>query len=98
MLRTIILISFLSLIFSVTAFAQLSDEIVGKIYDKTEADELYGPVQRSFRMNTIALEKVLTRVNNFVLFKMKNDIPVIADEHRRVVFTRGAVGITDEDV
>jgi hypothetical protein len=104
------LISFISLLFLLTLssldFAQetnsqvstelASTPVIGKIYRKTQADSLYGPVLFSFEIPTAQLQSMLTKTNNLVMFKYDTNRFLVADNNRKVMNFSDAAVSADE--
>ncbi len=77
-LVVIILLAFVS----ITA-AQGKYGTVGKIFDKQEADVLFGKVIGSLEINTGQLRAAVAKAKDYVLFTIKNNRVIIRDEKRQ---------------
>ena len=59
--------------------------VIGKTYSVDRALELYGPVQKSIEMNKGDLTAMLDQCENYMMYKIKNNEIVIADDNRNVL-------------
>lgn len=59
--------------------------VIGKVYTAERALELYGPVQKSIEMDKSDLIAMLDQCENYMMFKIKNNEVVIADDNRNVL-------------
>ncbi len=74
------------LFFSNTIFAQTQTTgVIGKLFTKTEANTLYGPVLKSVTINTSALSALLSRTPKFVLFNIINGQLYILNSNRSLL-------------
>jgi hypothetical protein len=74
-----------------------SQQIIGKIYTKQEADSLYGPVLDSIPVQSNILSGLLTNSIGYIMFRIENGIVYIADNKRQPLYPSGlAVNPNDE--
>lgn len=59
--------------------------VIGKIYDNNRATELYGAVISSVEFKTADLVAMLDHVDNYMMFKIKNNEVVVTDDNRNVL-------------
>lgn len=59
--------------------------VIGKIYDADRANELYGAVISSVEFKTTDLVAMLDHVDNYMMFKIKNNEVVVTDDNRNVL-------------
>jgi hypothetical protein len=60
----------------------IAAQTVGKIYDKDEADQLYGSVSTALSISKSQLESVLEETNTYIMFRISGDQIVILDDTR----------------
>lgn len=74
------------LIFLIFIFTNLSyAQSIGKIYDKDEADKIYGPSNKTLSLTRTALDDILDKTNKYVLFRIENNQVVILGDDRKVL-------------
>jgi hypothetical protein len=74
-----------------------SQEVVGKIYSKQEADSLYGPVVSSVGISSSILIELLSNSTNYIMFRMANESVYIVDNNRHPLFS-GNFAVDSVDV
>jgi len=78
-LAVLLLLSFGSI------FAQSDLGVVGKLYTKAEADQLYGPVLESIEIDTGELLSILNKAEDYAMFTIKNHQIIITDRYRELI-------------
>ena len=74
------------------AFINVSQaQTYGQIFTKQEADELFGPVLISFPITKPAVYSFLTRTNNYIMFKVKDNKAIVLDNKRNVLFPKATI-------
>ncbi|MCL5030655.1 MAG: hypothetical protein M1480_16710 [Bacteroidetes bacterium] len=63
----------------------LSSSVVGKLYSKAEADQIYGPVLQSITINTSALSAITAKTPNYIMFNIINGQLYILNSTRTVL-------------
>lgn len=63
----------------------LSSTVVGKLYTKAEADQIYGPVLQSVTINTSALSAITAKTPNYIMFNIINGQLYILNSARTVL-------------
>ncbi len=92
--KSVILFSVLAfLVFSINLQAQ----IVGKIFSKSEANTLFGPVLQSKTMNVSELNSIISQTNNYVMFLIKNGDVAIKGDGGNIIYNSG-LSILPDDV
>ena len=71
--------------------------IVGKMYTGTEANQIYGPVAVSVSIPTSTLGDLLKLNGAYIMFRIENGNLTILDSQRTVIYP-GNVTIKDTDV
>jgi hypothetical protein len=84
----------LLLILSGLSFSQ---QIVGKIYAKQDADNIYGPVLSSIPVNSTTLTGLLSNSTNYIMFRIDNGAVYIIDNNRRLLYG-GSISVNPNDV
>jgi hypothetical protein len=74
-----------------------TQNIVGKMYSKQEADNLYGPIINVVQVKTSFLSKYLISQSNYIMFRIYNNNIFILDSERRPIYPESAI-IKPEDV
>ena len=69
-----------------TSFSQTSTQVIGKLYTKTEANQLYGAVNKSIEISTSTLDSLLQIAPDNIMFNLINDQLVILDGKRNQIF------------
>ena len=59
--------------------------VVGKLFTKTEADQLYGPVKQSISINTSTLTNLAAKTPDYILFNIVNNNLYILNSSRAVL-------------
>jgi hypothetical protein len=70
--------------------------VIGKIYRKTQADSLYGPVLFSYEIPTEQLKGMLNKTYKYIMFKFDKDKFLITDNKRNVMNFSNAAVSADE--
>ncbi len=72
------------------SFAQIQTTtgVIGKIFTKAQADQLYGPVLQSVSINTSALQALLAKSPKYIMFNIINGQLVISSPQRTVLSGR----------
>ena len=65
-----------------------SQQVVGKIYSKQEADGLYGQVLISVPINSNTLVGLLSNSTNYIMFRITNGSAYIIDNNRHPLYSR----------
>lgn len=84
-LKSVLLSFLLSLLYIVSASAQIS----GQIFSNQEADNLFGPVIKSIPISRVDFQFFLTKTNNYIMFKVENNEAIVLDNNRDVIFPEG---------
>lgn len=66
-------------------FAQGRLGKVGKLFTQTEAKILFGKVIGSVELDVEDLKNSLNNVTNYILFTIKSNIPIVADEKNNIL-------------
>jgi hypothetical protein len=74
-----------------------SQQVIGKIYSKQEADNLYGPVLSSVPINSTTLSGLLSKSTNYIMFKIANGSAYIVDNNRLPLYS-GSFAVSAADV
>lgn len=59
--------------------------VVGKLYTKAEADQLYGPVKQSISINTSTLTNLAAKTPDYILFNVINNSLYVLNSSRAVL-------------
>ena len=85
-------LSYLALVvilFSLVTSSFAQDKVIGQIYSKAEADQLFGPVLKSVTIPVADLSKTLDKCNSYVMFALDvtDSQPqlIATDENRKPV-------------
>ena len=78
------LIFILLIIFSLSF--ELQAQVIGKLYSKSDADNIYGPVLNSASINTSDLQTMLLKTQNYIMFSLVNGSPEILDNNRNSLY------------
>lgn len=70
---------------SYSTFAQGSLGLVGKVFEKVEANNLYGKVIESKAIDTQKIFDMLKKVEDYIMFTIKDGEIVIADKYRNLL-------------
>lgn len=79
------LITLLSLFFSLFLFCSTNAQEYGKLFRKSQADSLYGPVKYSMQVPTANLQKLLKMTKKVILFKYNGGRFFVTDNNRRTL-------------
>ncbi len=71
--------------------------IVGKMYSKQEADNLYGTVITAVQIQTSFLNKFLINQDSYVMFRIYNNNLIVLDSKRRPLYPETAT-VNPDDV
>ncbi|NMC77712.1 MAG: hypothetical protein GYA60_10550 [Candidatus Methanofastidiosa archaeon] len=71
-------------------------EAIGQIFSSTEADNLFGYINASVQIETAILSNFCSISSGKLMFKVKNNYPVILDNKRQVLFPEGEIISPDE--
>lgn len=74
-----------------------SQQVVGKIYSKQEADNLYGSVLSSVPIKSITLTGLLSNSTNDIMFRIVNGSANIVDNYRHPLYS-GNFTVSPNDV
>lgn len=74
-----------------------SQQVIGKIYTKQEADNLYGAVLSSVSINSHTLSGLLSNSTNYVMFRIANGSAFIVDNNRCPLYS-GNFPVNPNDV
>ena len=74
-----------------------SQQVVGKIYSKQEADNLYGPVLSSVQIKSTTLTGLLSNSTNYIMFRIINGSAYIVDNNRHPLYS-GNFTVKPDDV
>ncbi len=84
--KSVILFSVLAfLVFSINLQAQT----VGKIFSKSEANTLFGPVLQSKTMSISELNSIISQTNNYVMFLINNGEVAIKGDGGNIIYNSG---------
>ncbi len=61
-------LSFIFLMVGVLSSSFAQDKVIGQVFTKTEADQLFGPVLKSTTVSLSELNKILAQCDNYVMF------------------------------
>lgn len=74
-----------------------SQQVVGKIYSKQEADNLYGPVLSSVQIKSTTLTGLLSNSTNYIMFRIINGSAYIVDNNRLPIYP-GKFNVNTDDI
>ena len=80
---------FLAILFSINLC--WSQTLVGKIYTKDEATNIYGPVSTSVQISSSNLNSLTDNTTNYMMFRINNGNLVILGDQRKVLYPAGAI-------
>lgn len=66
-----------------------AQEVYGKIFTKTEADQMFGPVLKNFDIDVSVLQSILDKAGDYVMFNYDADDLFVLDGKRKPLFTNG---------
>ncbi len=61
-------LSFVFLLMGVLSISFAQDKVIGQVYSKVEADQLFGPVLKSITVPVSDLNKILSQCDKYVMF------------------------------
>ncbi len=67
------------------AQTQTTTGVIGKLYTKTQADQIYGPVLQSVSISTSTLQSLLAKSPKYIMFNIINGQLVISTPQRSVL-------------
>ena len=68
-----------------------SQNIVGKIYTKVDADKIYGPVITSVQISSSFLSSLTNSTVSFIMFRINNGNLIILGDKRKLLYPSGIV-------
>jgi hypothetical protein len=74
-----------------------SQTVVGKLYSKTEANSIYGPILVSIPISSSQLKSYTYSTYNYIMFRINNGILTILDNQRRALYPAASV-VSSQDV
>jgi len=80
--KSIFIVVLFASLFSSTVFSQE----VGKIFDRNEADKLYGPVLEKVVINVDELKTLLLSTSDKVMFRLENNKYTILGDRRNLLY------------
>jgi len=83
------------LLLSLTSTAIYSQE-VGQIFDKKEADVLYGPVLESRTISTDKFEAIIIFADDKVMFRLENDQISILGDTRNLLYSNSKFIVSNQ--
>jgi hypothetical protein len=84
-LKSILLIAIVFAMTSQLSIAQSDLGVVGKLFDKKEADELFGPVLKSVQVKISDLQPMLEKAGDYVMFGFDDKQLLVADSRRDMI-------------
>jgi hypothetical protein len=78
------------IIFSSINAQEEEKQIVGKLFDKAEADSLYGEVLRTDTLQTEVLEGLLKHTTNYMMFKMVDGRLIVRNDNQATIYGNNA--------
>ncbi|MCU7491509.1 MAG: hypothetical protein HF300_13645 [Ignavibacteria bacterium] len=66
-----------------------AQEVIGKIFTKAEADQMFGPVLKKFDIDVNAVKALLDQAGDYVMFNYDSDDLYIANGKKKVIFNYG---------
>lgn len=88
---------FIIVLFLLSVSFGYSQNIVGKIYTKTEANSLFGPVVTGIPISSSQLQSYTLSTNNYIMFRIDNGNLTILDSKRIPLFPVSAT-INSQDI
>ena len=74
-----------------------SQTVIGKLYTKLDADNIYGPVSSSVQISTGLLNNFASSTTNFIMFRINNGNLIILGDQRKPLYpSASVVSQTDE--
>ncbi|HEX2869426.1 MAG TPA: hypothetical protein VHO03_20450 [Ignavibacteriales bacterium] len=68
-----------------------AQEVIGKIFTKAEADQMFGPVQKKFDIDVNAVKALLDQAGDYIMFNYDTDDLNIMDGNRKLIFNWGQI-------
>jgi hypothetical protein len=90
-------IKFVLLLFVFSFGFGYSQTVVGKLYSKTEANSIYGPVLTGIPISSSELKSYTYNTNNYIMFRINNGTLTILDDQRKALYPVASV-INAQDV
>jgi len=78
--------AFLMLSSIIIAQTQTTTGVIGKLYTKDQANQIYGPVLQSISINTTSLSALAAKTPNYIMFNILNGQVVILNSYRSVLY------------
>jgi len=75
----------------------INAQTVGKIFDKNEADALFGTVLVSIPIKTSELRTIVDKTAKYVMFRIVSGEVIILDEARRPVYPSSDTAVGTDD-
>lgn len=66
-----------------------AQEVYGRIYSKTDADQIYGPVLKKFDIDLATVQALLDQAGDYIMFNYDTDDLLVLDGKRNLIFNRG---------
>ncbi|MGE5353542.1 MAG: hypothetical protein ACM3P0_15765 [Acidobacteriota bacterium] len=85
-LKTLLLFSFFMFFTPGLLSAQ---EVIGKIFTKTEADQMFGPVLKKFDIDVNAVKALLDQAGDYIMFNYDTDDLYVVNGKKKVIFNYG---------
>lgn len=70
----------------------------GKLYTKENADELYGPVVDSVKINTAMLVSLMDSTDSHIMFRVEDSKVNILGDQRKLIMSGISANIDEKDV
>lgn len=74
--------------------ADLNAQTYGRIYNKPDAEKIYGPVRKAHKIKTEDLLSLISKTNSILMFKITEDGFIVLGNKRKHLFP---AGITVDD-
>ena len=75
--------------FNSLGYAQAT-KVIGKLYTKADADQIYGKVNTSVTVNTITLQQAIEKSPDYLMFNIINGHLIILNRKRAVLYSTDA--------
>lgn len=66
-----------------------AQEVIGKIFTKAEADQMFGPVLKKFDIDVNAVKALLDQAGDYIMFNYDTDNLYIVNGKKKVIFNYG---------
>lgn len=66
-----------------------AQEVIGKIFTKQEADQMFGPVLKKFDIDANAVRALLDRAGEYIMFNYDTDDLYVVDGKKKLIFNYG---------